>query len=277
MISLGIQDEPFYWGEEAILKAKQDIHLNYAKCFKLILGLHSLDKFYYQNEDIQRLKDSYKNNYNKYQTFAIELTTVYLRLLKHHILQYIIKKETEDELNIFTSYRVSKNYKVKYVITVPSRWDISEHRIFSRAIEDDFVGKDRRNRLVLISEPEAASLSFKKQLMEYFPNQQKTTFILCDADEFTVNVVAMQMEVFENQDNDKSISEPLFSQISDGFGDTCGSQSLNDRLKKYILKMYETPGIHVTSSELHDINVAIETFEREHKVSLHSIVPLSQL
>lgn len=248
-----------YWGAETIYQAKRYKDLNISAYFKLFLNLESLEQFYGQNDELRKLHDLGGYGYKKNKNLAVKLTKDYLKLFNEHALEHIFSKEADEEFSLFSRGKLLKKYKVRYVITVPTMWNDSTRRTFSQAIEGDFLGTRKRNQLTLISEPEAAALYLEQHFSQYFLNQRETTFIVCDADDLTVNVVAMQITVPDNQENGKLDSGSILSQIGDGLGDICGLRSLDNRFKNYILQMYDEMGIN---GSMLDLNDTLEQFER---------------
>ncbi|KAG2205529.1 hypothetical protein INT47_005903 [Mucor saturninus] len=265
LLILDKKNKPLYWGENAVtnVESRKKQH-NYAY-FKLYLSpLKSLEQLYGRSLELEELNETDGYNYIENRTLATELTGTYLKLLKRHVYNYIVKKETGDQLNLDKKNTRSKKYKVKYVVTVPTIWNAATRTIFTRAIEADFVGKLESNQLVLVGEPEAAALYFDEKFGQYFPNQKDAIFIVCDADDLTVNVATMRLEVSQ-EENATTMSEPKVTQIGESSGDICGSLLLDERFMNYIQQFYKYFGVNFNMTPKDKSNMITKQFSHRYK------------
>ncbi|KAI7891307.1 uncharacterized protein EV154DRAFT_602615 [Mucor mucedo] len=247
--------KPKYWGEEAKLQARRHQDLSLLGNFKLFLCPDSLEKFYGRNDDIQKLKERVgftekqgpKKDVKK-EIFAVQIIADYLKLFKNHIIEHIATKEMDDNFTHFTRARLLKKYKMRYVITIPAMWNASARDTMAQAVvEAGMITRSELDRLLIISEAEAAALSCENKFTEYFNKEEGsidgTNFIVCDAGGGTVDLVTFNLQYNEKK-------ESMISQIDDGIGDTCGSTYLDVRFKNYIFDFYRSFGIDIDRSNI---------------------------
>ncbi|KAI8065127.1 hypothetical protein BC940DRAFT_304851 [Gongronella butleri] len=128
----------------------------------------------------------------------------------------------------------AKNYgqhQFRYCLTVPAMWSdrakatMREAAIKAGLIEDN----DHRDRLMLISEPEAAALYCEKKC-EQFDLRHGDKFMICDAGGGTVDLI-----VFEIDER----SGRKLRESTKGHGQSCGSVFLDRRMRKLLKKKFK--------------------------------------
>ncbi|KAG2205277.1 hypothetical protein INT47_009542 [Mucor saturninus] len=262
--------KPKYWGEEARIQAKRHQDLSLLGNFKLFLGpdfldADSLENFYGQYDNLEE-KISYCafNGYieKKREFTAVKIIADYLKLFKNHIIEHIATKEMDDNFTHFTRARLLKKYKMRYVITVPAIWNTSGRDTMAQAaIEAGMITSSELDRLLIISEAEAAALSCEKKFSEYFNKAEDsindTNFIVCDAGGGTVDLVTFNLQYNEEK-------KPMIVQIGDGISDTCGSTYLDVRFKNYIFEFYSSFGIDINRSNI-QLDDVMQEFMKNHK------------
>ncbi|KAI7894650.1 uncharacterized protein EV154DRAFT_68672 [Mucor mucedo] len=240
-----------YWGEEARLQVKHHKDLNLLKNFKLFLCPKSLENFNGYTGDLQELKKQgqFPNDENpKNEVDVVKIIADYLKLFKNHVIEYIVSKEMEENFGFFTRPKLLKKYKIRYVITVPAMWNASARdNMMQAAIEATIIKTNELDQLFMISELEAAALYCEKIVTESFNglkgNTNDTNFIVCDAGGTTVDLFTFNLQVDE-----KKMS--VVSQIGNGIGDTCGSNSLDLRFKGYLRDFYNSFGVNTGKSNI---------------------------
>lgn len=118
----------------------------------------------------------------------------------------------------------AKNYHpdtFRYCLTVPALWsDKAKHTMRQAAIRAGLIQpSDPSDRLVLVSEPEAAAL-YCQESMDVQLNKGDR-ILVCDAGGGTVDLI-----VFQVQEQRQHLKE-----ITKGIGESCGSVFLDERYK----------------------------------------------
>ncbi|CAO3623965.1 unnamed protein product [Cunninghamella echinulata] len=118
--------------------------------------------------------------------------------------------------------------KFRYCLTVPAMWsDKAKATMREAAIRAGIVNRwDHPDRLMLISEPEAAALYCEKK-SDQFNLGHGQRFMICDAGGGTVDLI-----VFEIDDTDGKARS--LKEVTKGQGDSCGSTFLDLRMRDYL-------------------------------------------
>ncbi|EIE85698.1 hypothetical protein RO3G_10408 [Rhizopus delemar RA 99-880] len=128
----------------------------------------------------------------------------------------------------------AKNYsqhQFRYCLTVPAMWSdkakatMREAAIMAGLIQED----DHRDRLMLISEPEAAALYCEKKC-EQFNLKHNDRFMICDAGGGTVDLIVFEID----ERSGRNLRE-----CTKGHGQSCGSVFLDRRMRKLLKKKFK--------------------------------------
>jgi hypothetical protein len=119
----------------------------------------------------------------------------------------------------------AKNYDqdtFRYCLTVPAMWtDLAKYSMRRAAIKAGLINKDDpQDRLILISEPEAAAL-YCERMCEQVNLNKGDRMMICDAGGGTVDLI-----VFEVMD-DHIQSNSRLKEVTKGMGESCGSVFLD--------------------------------------------------
>ncbi|CDH49417.1 actin-like atpase domain-containing protein [Lichtheimia corymbifera JMRC:FSU:9682] len=119
------------------------------------------------------------------------------------------------------------NPNSRYCLTVPAMWsDQAKATMREAAIRAGLINRyDHPDRLMLISEPEAAALYCEKKC-EQFNLGHGQRFMICDAGGGTVDLI-----VFEIDDSNGRRS---LREVTKGQGDSCGSTFLDAQMREYL-------------------------------------------
>ncbi|ORZ06187.1 hypothetical protein BCR42DRAFT_427305 [Absidia repens] len=128
----------------------------------------------------------------------------------------------------------ARNYgqhQFRYCLTVPAMWsDRAKATMREAAIKAGLIEEnDHRDRLMLISEPEAAALYCEKKC-EQFDLRHGDKFMICDAGGGTVDLI-----VFEIDER----SGRKLRESTKGHGQSCGSVFLDRRMRKLLKKKFK--------------------------------------
>ncbi|KAI9254420.1 hypothetical protein EDC94DRAFT_242599 [Helicostylum pulchrum] len=214
------------WGQKA-----KEHQLRYSERllenFKLFLSPESVKKYYGEvNENIIRIRESFTTE----DVEAIDLIAEYLKLFKTYIDAQIRDREAGKWLGIFPERLV-----FSYVITVPAMWDReAKDTMVLAAIKAGLIEKGQHDKLLIITEPEAAALACETYYQDY-KKDGAFNFVVCDAGGGTVDLVTFCLK------NNEEGSEVIY-QIGNGEGDTCGSVYLERRFRKYMKAFYADIG-----------------------------------
>ncbi|KAI9015322.1 hypothetical protein CLU79DRAFT_707695 [Phycomyces nitens] len=151
----------------------------------------------------------------------LQVIADYLREFHKHA-----HKEFKD--NLREIYHASK---FRYCLTVPAIWDDqAKATMREAAILAGIVDRnDHPDRLVLTSEPEAASLYCEKK-SDQFNLTHGQRFMICDAGGGTVDLI-----VFEIED---SGGVKTLREVTMGSGDLCGSTFLDENMRNLIKRRF---------------------------------------
>ncbi|KAL1921667.1 uncharacterized protein VTP21DRAFT_10309 [Calcarisporiella thermophila] len=126
----------------------------------------------------------------------------------------------------------AKNYnqsQFRYCLTVPAMWsDRAKAQTREAAIRAGLISReDHRDRLMLISEPEAAALYCEKKC-EQFNLKHGDRFMICDAGGGTVDLIVFQID---DTPNGRRLRE-----CTKGHGRSCGSVFIDRRMRALLKK-----------------------------------------
>ena len=203
----------------------------------------------------------------------------YLAALHEHTLQELTRG-------------FAKNYHpdtFRYCITVPALWsDRAKHMMRQAAIQAGLITpSDPSDRLVLISEPEAAALYCEETMGDQVQLQDNDRIMICDAGGGTVDLIVFQVN-FSSDDNENDNGgkkKRQLKEVTKGMGESCGSIFLDDRYHELLQSKL---GAHVMSKiqprEMNDLmEQFIDTIKPEfdgvddHYVTLPRSVELDEL
>ncbi|KAI8095813.1 hypothetical protein BDF21DRAFT_458075 [Thamnidium elegans] len=210
------------WGQKA-----KEHQLRYSERllenFKLFLSPESVKEYYGEvNENIIKIRESFTTE----DVEAIDLIAEYLKLFKTYIDAQIRDKEAPKWLGIFPERLV-----FSYVITVPAMWDReAKDTMVLAAIKAGLIEQGQHDKLLIITEPEAAALACERYYQDY-RKDGAFNFVVCDAGGGTVDLVTFCLK------NNEEGSEVIY-QIGKGEGDTCGSVYLERNFRKYMKAFY---------------------------------------
>ncbi|KAG0744279.1 hypothetical protein G6F26_008182 [Rhizopus arrhizus] len=151
----------------------------------------------------------------------VEAISDYIRAFHEHVV-------TELKKGFAKNY---SQHQYRYCLTVPAMWSdkakatMREAAIMAGLIKED----DHRDRLMLISEPEAAALYCEKKC-DQFNLKHNDRFMICDAGGGTVDLI-----VFEIDER----SGRKLRECTKGHGQSCGSVFLDRRMRKLLKKKFK--------------------------------------
>ncbi|ORZ00967.1 hypothetical protein BCR43DRAFT_511896 [Syncephalastrum racemosum] len=164
----------------------------------------------------------------------IEVIADYLRVFHHHVCTELLK-------GFAGNYDQSK---FRYCLTVPAMWsDHAKAAMREAAIRAGLVQRgDHPERLMLISEPEAAALYCEKK-SEQFNLVHGQRFMICDAGGGTVDLIVFEID--QQVGGRRTLKE-----VTNGHGGSCGSGFLDLRMREYIKnKFYHLGSINDSAME----------------------------
>ncbi|KAG0368676.1 hypothetical protein BGZ54_001435 [Gamsiella multidivaricata] len=149
---------------------------------------------------------------------ALEAVTHYLKKLHGHVMSELMRG-------------FIKNYEptqFQYCLTVPAMWsDAAKNTMRRAAIGAGLIQEgDPPNRLILISEPEAAAM-YCERMVERFSLKHGDRFMICDAGGGTVDLIVF--EVSEPPGQARHLKE-----VTRGHGASCGSVFLDANMEKLL-------------------------------------------
>lgn len=166
----------------------------------------------------------------------------YLKVLHEYVLEDVTRG-------------FAKNYDTnsfRYCLTVPAMWsDLAKGTMRKAAILAGLVSQDDpQDRLILISEPEAAALYCEK-MCEQVNLNKGDRMMICDAGGGTVDLI-----VFEVLDDHLESSKRL-KEVTKGIGESCGSVFLDHNFRALI---EEKLGLQVKRLPAAAINSLMDQF-----------------
>ncbi|KAI7884680.1 hypothetical protein K492DRAFT_221324 [Lichtheimia hyalospora FSU 10163] len=198
------------------------------------------------------------------ENLELQVVSDYLRALHQHTLQEITRG-------------FAKNYHpdtFRYCLTVPALWsDKAKHTMRQAAVLAGLVQpSDPSDRLVLISEPEAAAL-YCEQTMDAALQPGDRTMV-CDAGGGTCDLIVFEMSETQR-----------LCEVTKGIGESCGSVFLDERYRTWLIQTLGQDIIdQLPPREMNDlmdqfIDVIKPEFDgfEDHYVTLPRSVPLDQL
>ncbi|CAO3693109.1 unnamed protein product [Rhizopus microsporus] len=120
--------------------------------------------------------------------------------------------------------------RARFCITVPAMWSDQAKQIMrNAAIQANLIQlTDHRDRLMLISEPEAAAL-YCERTCDKFDMKHGDEFMICDAGGGTVDLIVFRLE--------KGLDgKTVFRESTKGLGETCGSMFIDLNFRKLLRK-----------------------------------------
>ncbi|KAG0255202.1 hypothetical protein BG011_005293 [Mortierella polycephala] len=151
---------------------------------------------------------------------ALEAVTHYLKKLHGHVMSELTK-------GFIKNYEPSQ---FQYCLTVPAMWsDAAKNTMRRAAIGAGLIQEgDPPNRLILISEPEAAAM-YCERMVDRFSLKHGDRFMICDAGGGTVDLIVF--EVNEPPGQTRHLREPMFNGQEDvlmQIPQATGLEDLND-------------------------------------------------
>ncbi|KAL0079423.1 hypothetical protein F4703DRAFT_1932414 [Phycomyces blakesleeanus] len=192
------------WGNDAIWRAKRP------NCTAVLIDNFKL-----------LLDHSQKHSTLPNGLTVIEVISDYLREFKLYIHTYF-------ESKLGAVYDASK---FRYCLTVPAIWDDEAKAIMREAaiLAGIINRRDHPDRLILTSEPEAASLYCEKKLGQ-FNLTHGQRFMICDAGGGTVDLIVFEI--------DASSGPKFLREVTKGSGSTCGSTFLDKNMRDLMKKRF---------------------------------------
>ncbi|KAI7855560.1 hypothetical protein BDC45DRAFT_604795 [Circinella umbellata] len=181
----------------------------------------------------------------------VQAVADYLAALHEHTLQELTRG-------------FAKNYHpdtFRYCLTVPALWsDRAKHMMRQAAIQAGLITpSDPSDRLVLISEPEAAALYCEETMGDQVQLQDNDRIMICDAGGGTVDLIVFQVNFSDENDNDNpGKRKRQLKEVTKGMGESCGSVFLDDRYHELLQSKL---GAHVMSKiQPREMNDLMEQF-----------------
>ncbi|KAI8391425.1 uncharacterized protein BYT42DRAFT_610659 [Radiomyces spectabilis] len=151
----------------------------------------------------------------------VEAIAHYLGALHQHVLDDVTRG-------------FAKNYHpdtFRYCLTVPAMWsDRAKHTMRQAALKANLIrATDPEDRLVLISEPEAAALYCEK-MCDQINLRPGNRIMICDAGGGTVDLI-----VFEITDaSANGIKNDRLKEVTHGMGESCGSVFIDRHFQSFL-------------------------------------------
>ncbi|KAI9250218.1 hypothetical protein BDA99DRAFT_564186 [Phascolomyces articulosus] len=151
----------------------------------------------------------------------------------------VLHKHTLEELK----RSFAKNYPTdsfRYCLTVPAVWsDKAKHLMRQASIKAGLISaSDPLDRLILISEPEAAALYCEETMSDQIQLKDKDRVMICDAGGGTVDLIVFQVNFLENDEAEKSSSgkrrKRQLKEVTKGMGESCGSVFLDSHFRELL-------------------------------------------
>ncbi|CAO3587294.1 unnamed protein product [Absidia cylindrospora] len=157
---------------------------------------------------------------------VINVIADYLRSFHDHVKSELLK-------GFAGNYDQSK---FRYCLTVPAMWsNRAKAATREAAIRAGLVLRsDHPERLMLISEPEAAALYCEKK-SEQFNLAHGQRFMICDAGGGTVDLIVFEIDQKPGQ-------KRTLKEVTNGHGGSCGSAFLDVNMREYIKRKFSHLG-----------------------------------
>lgn len=145
----------------------------------------------------------------------------------------------------------AKNYDqstFRYCLTVPAMWsDLAKHSMRKAAILAGLISKDDpQDRLILISEPEAAALYCEK-MCEQVNLKKEDRMMICDAGGGTVDLIAFEVV------DDHIESHRRLKETTKGIGESCGSVFLDYNFKTLMEEKLGEQAKNLPNTAIHNL------------------------
>ncbi|CAO3645991.1 unnamed protein product [Mucor hiemalis] len=152
----------------------------------------------------------------------IDVIADYLRAFHLHVCTELLK-------GFAGNYDQSR---FRYCLTVPAMWsDRAKATMREAAIRAGLINAtDHPDRLMLISEPEAAALYCEKK-SEQFNLRHGQRFMICDAGGGTVDLIVFEI-------NEPPGERRTLKEVTNGHGGSCGSGFLDLRMREYLKRKF---------------------------------------
>ncbi|KAF9426193.1 hypothetical protein BGZ76_002870 [Entomortierella beljakovae] len=169
-----------------------------------------------------QLDESLQNTPLENGISALEAVTHYLKKLHGHVMSELMK-------GFIKNYEPSQ---FQYCLTVPAMWSDSAKNTMRRAaIGAGLIQEgDPPNRLILISEPEAAAM-YCERMVDRFSLKHGDRFMICDAGGGTVDLIVF--EVNEPPGQTRHLRE-----VTRGHGASCGSVFLDANMERLLERKF---------------------------------------
>lgn len=153
---------------------------------------------------------------------ALDAITHYLKKLHGHVMSELMK-------GFIKNYEPSQ---FQYCLTVPAMWsDAAKNTMRRAAIGAGLIQEgDPPNRLILISEPEAAAM-YCERMVDRFSLKHGDRFMICDAGGGTVDLIVF--EVSEPPGQARHLKE-----VTRGHGASCGSVFLDANMERLLERKF---------------------------------------
>ncbi|GAN09730.1 chaperone protein [Mucor ambiguus] len=152
----------------------------------------------------------------------IDVIADYLRAFHLHVCTELLK-------GFAGNYDQSR---FRYCLTVPAMWsDRAKATMREAALRAGLINNtDHPDRLMLISEPEAAALYCEKK-SEQFNLRHGQRFMICDAGGGTVDLIVFEI-------NEPPGERRTLKEVTNGHGGSCGSGFLDLRMREYLKRKF---------------------------------------
>lgn len=137
--------------------------------------------------------------------------------------------------------QLAKRYtreRFRYCLTVPAMWSDKAKGVMRRAaIQAGMIKKnDKEDRLMLVSEPEAAALYCERRCNEY-DLKHGDRFLICDAGGGTVDLIVYDIA--------ESAEGRNLSEVTKGHGATCGSMLIDLNFGNLLIEKFTMQGAKI--------------------------------
>ncbi|KAI9278974.1 hypothetical protein BDA99DRAFT_429418 [Phascolomyces articulosus] len=179
-----------------------------------------------------------------------------------------LHKHTLQEL----SRSFAKNYHpdtFRYCLTVPAVWtDKAKNQMRQAAIQAGLINpSDPSDRLILVSEPEAAALYCEETMADQVQLKDNDRIMICDAGGGTVDLIVFQVN-FKNGGSSGGRKREL-KEVTKGMGESCGSVFLDERYRELLKKKF---GKYATSKiNDREMNTMMEQFINDIKPEFNEV------
>ncbi|RUP50449.1 hypothetical protein BC936DRAFT_139040 [Jimgerdemannia flammicorona] len=171
---------------------------------------------------------------------VVEVIADYLRNFHAHVIMELRKGFARNYEQghfryfhcVFPNHYVLLGCFTQQCLTVPAMWSDRAKSVMREAVlMAGIIGpNDHRDRLTLISEPEAAALYCEKKC-EQFNLKHGDRFMICDAGGGTVDLIVFQIEVTGRGRKLKECTK--------GQGQSCGSVFLDRRMRRLLERKFK--------------------------------------